>query len=200
MIAIAAILFYGIAGAAAVILSCAQPNRKRYIAMGYFFLAAAAAGFFGAGIPSVLYFINIQAEGGADTLYQLVFFSVFAAVLICILVVAASILSDHGHLIRPLTVLVPFLWGIFLYLCVWICVTFAGDRGPVLTLGISLCSLLLLCPGIAFLRAAAILKHPDALKSILAKQALRQEKKAERKERRIQKQRLRSPRKRRGTK
>ncbi len=179
-----------------MILSCIRPNRKRYLVMGYFLLAAAAAGFFGAGIPSVLYYINMREEGSVDTLYQLLFFSILTAVFLCILVVALSILSDHGHLIRPLAVLVPFLWAILLQLGVWICVTFAEDGNPILTLGISLCSLLLLCPGAAFLRAAALLKRPGTLKSILAEQARRQKKKA----RRLQRQRLRSPRKRSGTK
>lgn len=196
----AGIFFYGIVGAATVVLSCIRPNRKRYLAMGIFLLAAAAAGFFGAGIYSVIYYINMQAEGGTDTLYQLLFFSILAAVLLCLFVVAVSILSDRGHLIRPLTVLVPFLWAVFLQLIVWICASLTEDPGPILTLGISLCSLLLVCPGISLLRAAALLNRPDAMKPILAEKARRQKKKEEKKALQQKKQTLRSPRKRRETK
>lgn len=200
MIAIAAILFWGITGTVAMILSYTQPNRKRYLTMGYFFLAAAAAGFFGAGIPSILYFIKMQTNGGTDTLYQLIFFAVLVAVVLCIFVVVISILSDHIRLIRPIAVVTSFLWAIFLYLGVWGCTAFVRDGKPLLLLGISLCAPLLLCPAVVFLRAAAILKRPDALEQILFMRAQKEEKKAERKARRMQKKRLRAPRKRRDTK
>lgn len=183
-----------------MILSYTQPNRKRYLTMGYFFLAAAAAGFFGAGIPSILYFIKMQTNGGTDTLYQLIFFAVLVAVVLCIFVVVISILSDHIRLIRPIAVVTSFLWAIFLYLGVWGCTAFVRDGKPLLLLGISLCAPLLLCPAVVFLRAAAILKRPDALEQILFMRAQKEEKKAERKARRMQKKRLRAPRKRRDTK
>ncbi len=183
-----------------MILSYTQPNRKRYLTMGYFFLAAAAAGFFGAGIPSILYFIKMQTNGGTDTLYQLIFFAVLVAVVLCVFVVIASILSDHSRLIRPIAVVTSFLWAIFLYLGVWGCTAFVRDGRPLLLLGISLCAPLLLCPAVVFLRAAAILKRPDALEQILFMRAQKEEKKAERKARRMQKKRLRAPRKRRDTK
>ncbi len=200
MIAIAAILFYGIAGAASVILSHTRLNRKRCLATGYFFLAAGAAGFFGAGIPSLLYYVKMQTNGGADTLYQLIFFAVLAAVFLCLFVVMVSILSDRSRLIRPIAVLTPFLWAIFLYLGVWGCTVFTTDSRSLLLLGISLCSPLLLCPAAAFLRAAVILKRPGVLGKILFMQAQKEEKKEAGRVRRMQKKRLRSPRKRRNTK
>ena len=163
MIAIAAILFYGIAGTAAVILSHTQPIRKRYLAMGYFFLAAAAAGFLGAGLPSLLYLKKMQTNGEVDTLYQLIFFAVLSAVFLCLFVVIASIVSDRSRLIRPIAVLTPFLWAIFLYLGVWSCTVFVRDSRPLLILGVFLCAPLLFCPAAAFLRAAAILKRPGVL-------------------------------------
>ncbi len=197
---IAGIFFYGIAGAAVTALSCTRPNQKRFFGAGMFLLIAAAAGFLGAGIPSLLYYRSMRAEGSTDTLYQLLFFSLLAAVLICMLVTGASILSDRRRLIRPVAVLVPFLWGIFLQLGIWIGGTLEQDPGPILALGISLCSLLLLCPGVAFLRAAFLLKRPHAIEPILAEQARRQKKKEAGRALRQKRQRLRSPRKRSGTK
>ncbi len=179
-------------GSGAVYLACAVPDRKRYCRVGYGLLAVSATGLIGFCIGTVLFFLRHIRENDGATLLRMFFTTTTVTAAVCMVVVLGAVFTGK-KLIRPAPLSVPFLWMILLLLWTDLCASWTDKPGMILTLGYSLCALLLLCPAAAFLRAAALLKREDVLRQYIRE---REEKKA----RRQKKQRLRSPGKYRGTK
>jgi len=164
------------AGAGAVFLAGSAPNRKWFCRAGYGFLAVSAAGLIGLCIGTVLFFLNHTGENDGETLLRMFFSITAAAAGICIVIVLGTIFTGK-KLIRPVVVSVPFLWTVPLLLWTDLCASWTDKPGMILTLGLSLCALLFLCPAAAFLRAAALLKQEGTEKTHQQKGKTKNEKK-----------------------
>lgn len=180
------------AGVGAVYLACAAPDRKRYCRAGYGLLAVSVIGLIGFCIGTVLFFLHHTGENDGETLLRMFYGVTSIVATVCIVIVLGAVFTGK-KLIRPAPLSVPFLWAVLLLLWTDLCAAWTDKPGMILTLGYSLCALLMLCPAAAFLRAAVLLKREDVLRQYIRE---REEKKA----RRQKKQRLRSPGKYRGTK
>ena len=163
------------AGAGAVFLAVSAPNRKRFCYAGYGFLAVSAIGLIGLCTGTILFFLNHTRENDGETLLRMFFSTTAAAAAVCIVIVLGTIFTGK-KLIRPVVVSVPFLWTVPLLLWTDLCASWTDKPGMILTLGLSLCALLFLCPAAAFLRAAVFLKRKEAAKSPGHKEYTKKEK------------------------
>lgn len=193
------LLAYMAAGIAAVSVSCAAPRRTWYRRIGRGLLLFAAAGAAGAVVTVVLQLVRGGMQDDGETLFRLFFITCGAAAAACI-VVSLGAACIGRQLIRPLAVLVPFLWAILLLLWTWVCASWTEEPAFIFFLGISLCAVLLVCPAAAFLRAAVALGREGVLEQRLEELARKKRRRDMRKSRKQQIKRLRAPRKRRGTK
>lgn len=193
------ILIYIAAGIAAVYFCCRKPDRMQYRRIGCGLLMLSGGGLIGAGITTAVYFVKNGTQNDGETLFQMFFITCASAAAACIVVVLGTICTGR-RLIHPLAVLVPFLWAVLLLLWTWMCASWTEEAGEILSLGISLCALLLVCPAVAFLRAAAALKREGVLEQRLEELAQKKKRRDMRKSRRQQIKRLRAPRKRRKAK
>lgn len=148
-------------GVGAVFLAVSAPNRKRFCRVGYGFLTISATGLIGLCTGTVLFFLNHTSKNDGETLLRMFFSTTFAATAVCIVIILGAIFTEK-KLLRPVVISVPFLWMIPLLLWTDLCASWTDKPGMILTLGLSLCALLLLCPAAAFLRAAALLKRKEA--------------------------------------
>ena len=196
---IAIILIYIAAGIAAVYFSCAKPNRARYRRIGYGLLILSGCGLVGTGVTTAVHLVKNGTQNDGETLFPMFFITCAAAAAACIVVTLGTIYTGR-RLIHPLAVLVPFLWAALLLLWTWMCASWTEEAGEILSLGISLCAVLLVCPAAAFLRAAAALKREGVLEQRLEELAQKKKRRDVRKSRRQQIKRLRAPRKRRKAK
>lgn len=187
------------AGAGAVYLACAVPDKKRFRRAGYGLLTVSVAGFIGLCTGMLLYFLKHTGENDSETLLQMFMATSVTATAVCTAIVLGTVFTGK-RLIRLLPVLVPFLWMVPLLLWTDLCASLTDKPGMILTLGISLCALLFLCPAAAFLRAAALLKQEEPLQQRLDEIASKKQKRNIKRKRRMQKRRLRSPGKYRATK